>query len=174
MHCIHIQVYCRYCKVSAWVSGHCLLLHACRESPWPWAVYIYHRLETHVSIHVVCIPMVVVIVLALQVKNIGGLRLCMVLFSVKNLKKYLAINYFSCQRNYLRTPKSKRFLIDILSFQWLDFEQCLSFVLTQRPIVQHDLVDHTAKLTNTKALLTMDKYFSIHVPGWSDKGTGVG
>ena len=64
------------------------------------------------------------------------------------------------------------FLIDILSFQWLDFEQCLSFVtksgpsevLTQRPIIQHGLVDHMAKLTNTKALLTMEKYFSIHVP----------
>ena len=75
-----------------------------------------------------------------------------------------------------------RFLIDILSFQWLDFEQCLSLVtksgpsevLMQRPIFQHGLVDHTAKLTNTKALLTMDKYVSIHVPGWSDKGTGVG
>ena len=24
------------------------------------------------------------------------------------------------------------------------------------------------QLTNTKALLTMEKYFSIHVPGWSD------
>ena len=66
------------------------------------------------------------------------------------------------------------FLIDILSFQWLDFEQCLSFVtksgpsevLTQRLIFQHGLVDHMAKLTNTKALLTMEKYFSIHVPGW--------
>ena len=76
----------------------------------------------------------------------------------------------------------KAFLIDILSFQWLDFEQCLSFVtksgpsevLMQRPIIQHGLVDHKAKLTNTKALLTMEKYFSIHVPGWSDKGTGVG
>ena len=31
---------------------------------------------THVSIHVVCIPMVVVIVLALLLKDIGGLRLC--------------------------------------------------------------------------------------------------
>ena len=49
-----------------------------------------------------------------------------------------------------------------------------SEVLTQGPILQHGLVDHTAKLTNTKALLTMEKYFSIHVPGWSDKGTGVG
>ena len=38
----------------------------------------------------------------------------------------------------------------------------------ERPIIQHGLVDHTAKLTNTKALLTMEKYFSIHVPGWSD------
>ena len=43
-----------------------------------------------------------------------------------------------------------------------------------RPILQHGLVDHTAKLTNTNALLTMEKYFSIHVPGWSDKGTGIG
>ena len=47
-------------------------------------------------------------------------------------------------------------------------------VLTQWPIIQHGLVDRTAKLTNTKALLAMEKYFSIHVPGWSDKGTGVG
>ena len=50
----------------------------------------------------------------------------------------------------------------------------LSEVLTKRPIFQHGLVDHTAKLTNTKALLKMEKYFSIHVSGWSDKGTGVG
>ena len=47
-------------------------------------------------------------------------------------------------------------------------------MLTQRLIIQHGLVDHTAKLTNTKALLTMEKYLSIHVPGWSDKGTDVG
>ena len=31
---------------------------------------------THVCIHVVCIPMVVVVVLALLLKDIGGLRLC--------------------------------------------------------------------------------------------------
>ena len=50
----------------------------------------------------------------------------------------------------------------------------LSEVLMQQPIFQQGLVDHMAKLTNTKALLTMEKYFSIHGPGWSDKGTGVG
>ena len=44
-----------------------------------------------------------------------------------------------------------------------------SEVLMQRSIIQHGLVDHMAKLTNTKALLTMDKYFSIHVPGWSEQ-----
>ena len=49
-----------------------------------------------------------------------------------------------------------------------------SKVLTQRPIFQHGLVDHMAKFTNTEALLTMEKYISIHVPGWLDKGTGVG
>ena len=123
----------------------------------------------------------IVIPLRVGIKN-TLLCLSAILFSVKNLKKYLGINYFSCQRNYVRTPKLKRFLIDILSFQWLDFEQCLSFVtksgpsevLTQWPIIQHGLVDHTAKRTNTKAILTMEKYFSIHIPGWSDKGTGVG
>ena len=41
-------------------------------------------------------------------------------------------------------------------------------------IIQHGLVDHAAKLANTKAHLKMEKYFSIHVLGWSDKGTGVG
>ena len=54
-----------------------------------------------------------------------------------------------------KDTKIKVFLIDILCFQWLDFEQCLSLVtksgpsevLTQRPIIQHGLVDHTAKLT---------------------------
>ena len=43
---------------------------------------MYHRLET-VSIHVVCILMVVVIVLALLLKDIGGLRLCVALLCMQ-------------------------------------------------------------------------------------------
>ena len=39
----------------------------------------------------------------------------------------------------------------------------LSEVLMQWPIIQH-----------TQALLMMEKYFSIHVLDWLDKGTGVG
>ena len=48
-----------------------------------------------------------------------------------------------------------------------------SEVLTQRPIFQHGLVDHTAKLINTKALLTMEKYFSIHVRAKIHKKIGL-
>ena len=47
-----------------------------------------------------------------------------------------------------------------------------SEVLTQRPIIQHGLVDHKVKLTNTKALLTMEKYSLFTFLAGQTKGLG--
>ena len=97
-------------------------------------------------------------------------------------KKYLAINYFFMSKKLCKDTEIKAFSHWHFEFSMARFWAVPVFSNKVWTVWSaYATADFPAwsgrphaKLTNTKALLTMEKYFSIHVLGWSDKGTGVG